>query len=64
VSTDGAAWTTVATGEGYGGTTVIPFKPARAKFIKITQTAAAGDAPAWSIQRLRLYQPPKAASTP
>jgi mono/diheme cytochrome c family protein len=64
VSTDGTTWTTVATGEGDGGTTVIPFKPARAKFIKITQTAAAENAPAWSIQRLRLYQPPKAASTP
>jgi len=43
---------------------VIPFKPARAKFIKITQTAAAENAPAWSIQRLRLYQPPKAGGTP
>jgi mono/diheme cytochrome c family protein len=64
VSTDGAEWTTVATGEGQGGTTVIPFKPARAKFIKITQTAAAADAPPWSIQRLRRYQPPKGAATP
>ena len=43
---------------------MIPFKPAQAKFIKITQTASVGNAPAWSIQRLRLYQPPAAANTP
>jgi hypothetical protein len=31
--------------------------------IKITQTATVDDAPAWSIQRLRLFQPPKAVGT-
>jgi hypothetical protein len=59
VSSDGTAWTKVATGQGDGGTTVIPFKAVDAKFIKITQTATAENAPAWSIRRLRLYGPPK-----
>jgi hypothetical protein len=59
VSSDGTAWTKVATGQGDGGTTVIPFKEVDAKFIKITQTATAENAPPWSIRRLRLYGPPK-----
>jgi len=42
---------------------VITFKPVEAKFIKITQTATVEKAPAWSIQRLRLYQPPKSVGT-
>ena len=63
VSTDGSTWTQVAKGQGDGGTTVITFKPVDAKFLKITQTATAENAPAWSIQRLRLYQPPKAVGT-
>jgi hypothetical protein len=63
VSTDGSAWTQVATGQGDGGTTVITFKPVSAKFVKITQTSTVENAPAWSIQRLRLYQPPKAVGT-
>jgi mono/diheme cytochrome c family protein len=63
VSTDGSTWTRVAEGQGDGGTTVITFKPVEAKFIKITQTATVEKAPAWSIQRLRLYQPPRAVGT-
>ena len=63
VSTDGSTWTQVAEGQGDGGTTVITFKPVDAKFIKITQTASVENAPVWSIQRLRLYQPPKAVGT-
>jgi mono/diheme cytochrome c family protein len=63
VSTDGNTWTRVAEGQGDGGTTVITFKPVEAKFIKITQTATSEKAPAWSIQRLRLYQPPRAVGT-
>jgi mono/diheme cytochrome c family protein len=59
VSSDGTAWTKVATGQGDGGTTVIPFKAVEAKFIKITQTATTENAPPWSIRRLRLYGPPK-----
>jgi mono/diheme cytochrome c family protein len=63
VSKDGSAWTPVASGKGDGGTTVIPFKAVDAKFIKITQTATVDGAPAWTIGRLRLYEPPKAAGT-
>jgi mono/diheme cytochrome c family protein len=63
VSTDGSTWTDVASGKGDGGTTVIPFKAVDAKLIKITQTATVADAPPWSIQRLRLFQPPKAVGT-
>jgi hypothetical protein len=58
LSTDGAVWgAPVAQGQGAGPTTVIAFPPARAKFIRITQTAS-GDAPPWTIQRVRVYQPP------
>ena len=46
VSMDGQSWTTVAEGPGpaarpAGQTTVIAFAPVRAKFVSITQTAAA-----------------------
>lgn len=63
VSADGTSWTPVAQGQGDGGTTVITFKPVTAKFLRITQTATVEHAPAWTIQRLRLYQPPKAVGT-
>jgi hypothetical protein len=57
VSLDGASWTPVATGEGSAPTTVIPVEPVQAKFVRITQTATPGaDAPAWSIQRMRVYE--------
>ena len=56
VSMDGARWSEpVARGTGGTTQTDIAFKPTRAKFVRITQTAAA-DAP-WTIQRLRLYEP-------
>jgi mono/diheme cytochrome c family protein len=59
LSMDGTTWSApVAEGQGAGTTTVIAFKPVDAKFIRITQTATTENAPAWSIQRLRLYQPP------
>jgi hypothetical protein len=59
VSLDGATWTGIAEGKGLAMTTVIAFPAARAKFVRMTQTALASDAPAWTIQRLRLYQPPE-----
>jgi hypothetical protein len=63
VSTDGKTWSTpVAEGAGTGTTTVITFAPVRAKLVRITLSDAAIDAPAWSIQRLKLYQPAEAAS--
>jgi hypothetical protein len=62
VSMDGSTWSVpVAQGTGSGSPTAITLNPVRAKFVRITQTAAASDAPAWSIQRLRVYQAPAAA---
>jgi mono/diheme cytochrome c family protein len=43
-------------------TTIIAFKPVQAKFVRITQTANAEDAPVWSIQSLRLYDAPAGRS--
>ena len=57
VSADGNGWTTVAEGAGASGSTTIAFPPVSAKFLRITQTAAIDGAPAWSMQRLRLYGP-------
>jgi mono/diheme cytochrome c family protein/glucose/arabinose dehydrogenase len=58
-SMDGTSWgPPVATGEGGGLMTAIAFRPVRARFVRITQTATAGDGAAWTIQRLRLYQAP------
>lgn len=60
VSLEGKTWSPpVAQGQGTGTSTMISFAPVNAKFVRITQTAA-GTAPAWSIQRLRLYR----AATP
>ena len=56
---DGASWgTPVATGQGAGLMTAIAFRPVRARFVRITQTETVSDGPAWSMQRLRLYQAP------
>ncbi len=57
VSTDGSAWSDpVATGTGTAPTTVITFAPVEARFIRITQTSAAGTTQGWAIQRLRVYR--------
>ena len=48
----------MATGQGGGLTTAIRFAPVRAKFVRITQTAASNDGASWTVQRLRLYQAP------
>jgi glucose/arabinose dehydrogenase/cytochrome c5 len=56
VSLDGTTWSPPVA-EGHGApTTIIAFAPVRAKFVRITQTASPESAPAWSIQRLKLYQ--------
>jgi mono/diheme cytochrome c family protein len=58
VSSDGSSWSApVAEGQGAGTTTVITFAPVSAKFVRITQTATPDDAPVWSIQKFRVYQP-------
>ncbi|MGH9160328.1 MAG: DUF7133 domain-containing protein, partial [Vicinamibacteraceae bacterium] len=59
VSMDGRTWSRpVAEGEGQDATTVITFPRARARFVRITQTATPENAPEWSIERLRLYEAP------
>ena len=56
---DGTTWSKpVAEGKGEGARTTITFPPNRAKFIRITQTDAVAEAPAWSIRNLRIYEAP------
>lgn len=56
VSMDGTTWgKAVAEGQGTGTRTDVNFAPVRAKFVRVTQTAATADAP-WSVERLRLYE--------
>jgi mono/diheme cytochrome c family protein len=62
VSMDGKAWgASVAQGKGNGVTTLIAFPSARAKFVRITQTAVVEGGPPWSIRGLRLFQAPASA---
>ncbi len=56
LSLDGSTWQTAAQGNGTGTSTVIVFAPVQAKFVRITQTANTENAPAWSIQGLKLYE--------
>ena len=63
VSQDGASWTAAAEGAGNGPTTVSTFPPVPAKFVRITLTANADDAPAWSVQNLRIFSMPPVART-
>ena len=63
-STDGTTWSKpVAEGKGEGAHTTIAFAPTRARFIRITQTDTASDAPAWSIRNLRIYEAAAAPAT-
>jgi hypothetical protein len=56
LSMDGTTWgAPVAQGAGSPATTVATFPPAQAKFIRVTQTAAAEGAPAWSVLNFRVY---------
>jgi len=56
LSMDGTTWgTPVAHGAGETPTTVIPFTPAQARFIRITQTGAAANGEYWGIHQVRLY---------
>jgi len=60
VSLDGTTWgQPVAEGQGSPGTTTITFAPVRARFVRITQTGNANDAPPWSMRLLRLYEAAK-----
>ncbi len=59
VSVDGKSWSKpVAVGKGQGRHTTIAFAPARAKFVRITQTDSVADAPEWSVSNLRVYRAP------
>ena len=54
-SMDGTTWTQAAEATGTGAATIVTFPPVRAKFVRLSLTANAEDAPAWSIQNLRLF---------
>ncbi len=58
LSDDGKTWSApVATGRGNGPVTDITFAPAKAKFVRITQTGSV-DGLFWSIHEMNLLQPP------
>ena len=64
VSTDGTSWSPVAEGKGGSLITSIAFAPTRARFVRVTQTAAPDGSPEtppgtlWAVQQLRLWTPP------
>ena len=54
---DGKKWSKpVAQGQGAGAHTTVTFAPARAQFVRITQTDNIADAPQWSIRNLRVLE--------
>jgi hypothetical protein len=57
LSLDGVTWSAkpAAEGKGAGTHTIITFAPARARFIKITQTDAVENAPNWAMSNIRVY---------
>ena len=55
VSSDGTSWKPVAEGRGSGRSTVLSFPPVQARFVRISLTETVENAPAWSIQSLRVY---------
>jgi hypothetical protein len=55
VSTDGSTWTSVAQATGSGPASVVTFAPVEARFLRLTLTTTAEDAPPWSIQTLQIY---------
>jgi mono/diheme cytochrome c family protein len=63
VSDDGQSWgQAVATGKGTGSPLTIGFAPTRGRFIRITLTAPAPDAPAWAMRNIRLLEAPGGAA--
>jgi hypothetical protein len=61
-SLDGSKWALATEGTGTGSSTIITFRPVRAKFVRLTQTATADGAPPLSIQQLRLFEAPAPAT--
>jgi hypothetical protein len=57
LSADGTTWAPpVAVGAGATPTTIIAFRPAQAKFIRITQTGTSVVNDLWAIQAVRIYR--------
>jgi mono/diheme cytochrome c family protein len=54
LSSDGSTWKSVAIGKGSGPVTDIPFTPAKAKFLRITQTGSVNGL-YWSIHELQVF---------
>ncbi len=52
-SDNGTTWRTLATGAGVGQLTNVDLRPTRARYLRITSTASAGNW--WSISDIRLY---------
>jgi hypothetical protein len=60
VSTDGVSWSQpVASGAATGPKTMVTFAPVTARFVRLTQTAAAENGPPLSILQLRFYEAPR-----
>jgi hypothetical protein len=60
---DGKTWgAPVAQGAGSPATTIATFRPVQAKFVRVTQTGTAEDAPAWSVLNFRVYAVGSAAA--
>jgi hypothetical protein len=56
LSLDGKTWgAPVAEGKGAAATTIATFRPARAKFVRVTQTDAPDPALPWSVLNFRVY---------
>jgi putative membrane-bound dehydrogenase-like protein len=56
LSMDGKTWSApVAQGNGTPATIITTFRPAQAKFVRVTQTGSAENAPAWSVLNFRVY---------
>jgi mono/diheme cytochrome c family protein len=56
VSMDGKSWSApVAEGKGSPATTIATFRPVQARFIRVTQTDSAENAPPWSVLNFRVY---------
>jgi mono/diheme cytochrome c family protein len=64
VSIDGSTFTPVAEAAGNGPTTIVTFQPVQAKFVRMSLTASAEDAPAWSVQNLRIFALPRPPGAP
>jgi len=63
LSMDGKTWgAPVAQGTGSPATTIAAFRPVQAKFVRVTQTGTAEDAPAWSVLNFRVYAAGSASS--